>query len=305
MLGGVIRPYDDADAEAAAALVAEHSPWLQTAAGLRHRLAALPPRAHRATWAAEIDGEIVGWAEAEFDWTAERADIGQVWALVSPTHRRQGFGSELFDRGVEHLLAHNAGELRSWSFADGDAFLERRGFTRTRVERLSALDPSSVDTSRLDSLPAGVRIVPLGELDERLPEVHAVFVEALADMPADHPETNLPYDEWLTETIGDPDLSREGSFVVLVDDRPAALSWVNVDEARGHAEQQLTGTARAYRRRGLARLAKLAVIRWCAGAGVVRLATGNDSTNAGMLALNDQLGFRPFASETQWVKRRR
>jgi GNAT superfamily N-acetyltransferase len=302
MLGGVIRPYDDADAEAAAALVAEHSPWLQTAAGLRHRLAALPPRAHRATWVAEIDGEIVGWAEAEFDWTAERTDIGQAWVLVAPSHRGRGYGSELFERAIQHLTAHDAGELRSWSFPDGEAFLVRRGFTRTRVERLSALDPSSVDTSRLESLPSGVRIVPLGELDARLSEVHAVFAEALADMPADHPETNLPYEEWLTETIGDPDLSHEGSVVVLVDDRPAALSWVNVDGDRGYAEQHLTGTARAYRRRGLARLAKLAVIRWCAEAGVVRLATGNDATNTGMLAINDELGFRPFATETQWVK---
>jgi hypothetical protein len=36
--------------------------------------------------------------------------------------------------------------------------------------------------------------------------------------------------------------------------------------------------------------------------GVVRIGTGNDSTNVGMLALNAALGFRPFASETEWVK---
>jgi GNAT superfamily N-acetyltransferase len=301
----VIRAYEDRDAESAAALIAEHSPWLQTAAGLRHRLAALPPRAQRETWVAEIGGEIVGWAEAEFDWTAERADIGQAWALVAPSHRMRGYGSKLFERAAEHLTAREAGELRSWSFSEGEAFLERRGFTRARVERLSALDPRTVDTSQLEALPAGVRIVRLEQLDERLPEVHALFAEALADMPADHAETNLPFDEWLTETIGDPDLSREGSVVVLVDGRPAALSWVNVDGARGYAEQQLTGTARAQRRRGLARVAKLAVIRWCAEAGIVRLATGNDSTNAGMLAINDQLGFRPFAEETEWVKQLR
>jgi RimJ/RimL family protein N-acetyltransferase len=88
-----------------------------------------------------------------------------------------------------------------------------------------------------------------------------------------------------------------------VDDRPVAFSWVNVDHAHGAAEQQLTGTLRSYRRRGLARLAKLAVIRWCAVEGISRLATGNDSTNAGMLAINEQLGFRPFAFETEWVKR--
>jgi GNAT superfamily N-acetyltransferase len=302
MLGGVVRPYEDRDAEPAAALLAANNPWLTTAAGIRHRLAALPARAHRATWVADDAGEIVGWGEAEFDWTAERTDVGRVWALVAPSHRRRGLGSELYECAVEHLRSHGAGELRSWSFDDGDAFLERRGFTRARVERFSALDPRTVETSALESLADGVRIVSLAELRERLPELHEVFAESLADMPADHPERNLPYDEWVDETIGDPDLDHEKSAVVLVGDRAASISWVSVDRERGLAEQQFTGTARAFRQRGLARLAKLFVIRSCADAGITRLATGNDSTNAGMLAINDALGFRPFATETEWVK---
>lgn len=303
MLRTVIRPYEDADAEAAATLLAEHNPWLTTAAGIRHRLAALPQRAHRATWVADVGGAVAGWGEAEFDWTAERPDVGTFWVLVGPAHRRRGYGSALFERALEHLHAHDAGELRSWSFPDGESFLEQRGFERARVERLSAVDPRTVDTSPLDSPPPDVRVVALSDVLERLPEVHALFAEALGDMPADHPERNVPFDEWLVETIGDPELSREGSAVVLVAEQPAALSWVGVDREHGFAEQHLTGTARAHRRRGLARLAKLAVARWCAREGIVRLATGNDSTNAGMLAINDELGFRPFAEETEWVKR--
>jgi GNAT superfamily N-acetyltransferase len=299
----VIRPFEERDAEGAAALIAANTPWLQTAAGLKHREATLPPRAQRATWIAEAEGEIVGWGEAEFDWVAEKPDVGQVWAVVAPAERRRGIGSALFERAVEHVTSRGASEIRSWSFADADAFLERRGFERTRVEQLSAVDPRTVDTSRLDSLPPDVRVVPLADLQDRLPEVHELFMEALADMPSDHPETNLAYDEWRAEALGDPDLSRQGSSVVVSDDRPAALSWVKVDEARGFAEQELTGTAHAYRRRGLARLAKLRVMRWCAENGVVRLATGNDSTNVGMLVINTELGFRPFAIETEWVKR--
>jgi RimJ/RimL family protein N-acetyltransferase len=90
--------------------------------------------------------------------------------------------------------------------------------------------------------------------------------------------------------------------VVLVDDQPAALSWVYVDERRGRADHDLTGTARRFRRRGLARLAKLAVIERTAARGVRTLTTENDSENAGMLAINDELGFRPFAIVTEWVK---
>jgi GNAT superfamily N-acetyltransferase len=298
----VIREYEDADAEAAAALLAGNSPWLWTAAGLRHRLAALPPRARRASWVAEEDGEMVGWAEAEFDWAAERDDIGTLYVLVSPAHRRRGIGAALFERAAAHLERHAASELRSWSFPDGDAFLERRGFTRARHERMSAVDPRSVDTSALEDLPNGVRIAPLADLEDRLEDVHSIYAEAAADMPADHRETNLPFDEWLAETVAEPDLSREGSMVALVDGSPAALSWLKVDRVRGIAEHDLTGTARAYRRRGLARLAKLAALRWAAENDVVRVQTGNDATNAAMLAINDELGFRPFAVESEWVK---
>jgi GNAT superfamily N-acetyltransferase len=90
---------------------------------------------------------------------------------------------------------------------------------------------------------------------------------------------------------------------VLIDDRPVALSWVGVDLEHRRAEHELTGTARAYRRRGLARLAKLAALRWCAAHGIERLATGNDGENAGMLAINYELGFRPDAVEIEWAKR--
>ena len=299
----MIREYEDADAEEASALLADNSPWLWTAAGLRHRLAALPQRAHRATWVAEEDGRIVGWAEAEFDWAAEREDIGTLYALVAPNHRRRGIGSALFERAAAHLGERGAFELRSWTFPDSDAFLEARGFTRAREERMSAVDPRTVDTSALDALPGGVQIVPLSELAGRLEDVHRVYAEAAEDMPADHRESNVPFDEWLEETVAEPDLNRDGSMVVLIDGQPAALSWLKVDRDRGFAEHELTGTARAYRRRGLARLAKLAVLRWAAENAVIRVQTGNDAANARMLAINDELGFLPFAVETEWVKR--
>jgi GNAT superfamily N-acetyltransferase len=297
----VIREFADSDAEPAAALLAAQSPWLWTAGGIRHQLRALPERARRKSWVAESDGELVGWGEAEFDWLTERDDIGTVWVVVAPDRRRRGLGSALFERGVAHVLEHGARELRSWSLSDGDSFLEHRGFRRTRVERISAVDPRTVDTSALDELPAGVTLLPLSALSHRLPEVHPLYAEAAADMPADHPESNMPYDEWL-KVIDKPERSREGSFVVLLDDRPVSLAWISVDGERGVAEHGLTGTRRGFRRRGFARLAKLAALRWCAQAGFVRVATGNDASNAAMLGLNDQLGFRPFAIETEWVK---
>jgi GNAT superfamily N-acetyltransferase len=299
----VIRDFEDADAEGASDLIAEHSPWFSTAEGTRHRRRAVPPRAHLRYWVAEEAGVIVGWGEAEFDWAKEADDVGGLWAIVHPDHRRRGLGSALFERAAEHLSSHDARELRCWAVAESAPFLERRGFAPGRSDHLSALDPRFVDTSRLATLPDGVRIASLADLLDRLPEVHALYTEAAADMPADAPETNVSLDEWLSETIGSPDLDRELSVVVLVDDVPAALSWVNADRVHDLADHDLTGTARAYRRRGLARLAKLEVVRRCAEAGISRVMTENDSENVGMLAINDELGFAPYTVATEWVKR--
>jgi GNAT superfamily N-acetyltransferase len=246
---------------------------------------------------------MVGWGEAEFDWATEADDVAGLWAIVHPDQRRRGLGSALFERAAEHLSSHGARELRCWSEAESAPFLERRGFVPGRSDRLSALDPRLVDTSRLETLPDDVRIVPLGDLLDRLTEVHALYTEASADMPADNPQGNLSLDEWLSETIGSPDLDHELSVVVLVDDRPAALSWVNANRAQGLADHDLTGTARAHRRRGLARLAKLEVVRRCAEAGISRVMTENDSENVAVLAINDELGFAPYTVATEWVKR--
>ena len=134
------------------------------------------------------------------------------------------------------------------------------------------------------------------------PAAMSKFTPRAISTPADHAHSNLPYEEWLDETIGQPDLSCDGSVVVLVDGTPAALSWLLVDPARGLAEHEFTGTGRAFRRRGLGRVAKLAALRWAADHGVTRVVTGNDATNVGMLAINDAVGFRPSGSETEWVK---
>jgi GNAT superfamily N-acetyltransferase len=299
----MIREFEEPDAAAAAALISAHSPWLETAAGLLHNLRALPARARPARWIGEADSVVVAWAEAEFDWLSNAENVGQLWVLVDPAHRRRGLGSRLFEGAEGYLASGGARELRTWSFHESALFLERRGFERRREEWVAAVDPNIVDTSRLDDLDPGVRVLRLADVLDRLPEVFALYAEAAADMPADHPRTKFSFEEWLDETIANPTLSHEGSVVVLLDDRPAALSLVAVDFERRRAEHDLTGTARAFRRRGLARVAKLAVLRWCAENGIERLATGNDGENTGMLAINAELGFRPDVVETEWAKR--
>ncbi len=58
------------------------------------------------------------------------------------------------------------------------------------------------------------------------------------------------------------------------------------------ATNEMTGTLADYRGRGLARLAKIATIRWAAEHGIREIATENDAENAAMWGLNQSLGYR-------------
>jgi RimJ/RimL family protein N-acetyltransferase len=64
----------------------------------------------------------------------------------------------------------------------------------------------------------------------------------------------------------------------------------------------MTGTLPQYRRRGLARLAKLGTIRWAAAGGADWILTGNDEENPAMRALNESLGYRPAGTQTLYVR---
>jgi RimJ/RimL family protein N-acetyltransferase len=63
----------------------------------------------------------------------------------------------------------------------------------------------------------------------------------------------------------------------------------------------MTGTRADLRRRGLARLAKLATIAWAREHGFAAIQTSTDGENAPMLALNESLGYRPVSTETQYL----
>jgi GNAT superfamily N-acetyltransferase len=311
MLGTVIREFEDRDAHGAAELLRGLHPMrLFSAERLLHGNHSRPERARRRVWVADEDGEIVGWAHAQLNWAGGADDVGWLWVGVRCDRRRRGVGSELWTLAEAHLRAHGAREFHSYvdNDAEGERFVVRRGFAYAREDSYSALDPQQADTSSLGELERTLRVqglqaVPLGSVLDRPRELHALYAAVLGDVPADHAATSLPYEDFVRRTLEDPGLDPDGSYVVVDGDRPVALAWLLVDGKSRRAENQMTGTLPAYRRRGLARLAKLAAIRWCAEHGIERLVTSNDSTNVPMLALNRELGYRPVFSWTFYVRR--
>jgi GNAT superfamily N-acetyltransferase len=304
-----IRPFKAGDAPAVVALELELKPQqVLTAPGLLHDIRRAPERERRRDWVALLDGELVGHAVAGFNWAVPTEGKGWLIVKVLPPERRQGIGTELFRLAEKYLQAEHAIEFRSWTHhPDGQRFLAERGFQPNRTMEVSALDLSGVDLSALAVLEAaksaeGFRLVPLADVGDSQ-SVHAIYATGEEDMPSDEPETELDYETWVAETLEHPELTHQGSVLVLADDRPVALAFLCADPVRRLGYNEMTATLPEFRRRDLALLAKLAAVRWCREVGLKRLLTENDGANDGMLAINRRLGYETVLVEQQFLRR--
>jgi GNAT superfamily N-acetyltransferase len=298
-----IRPFRAEDAEATISVFRDLVPEVVTTpAGLVHHIENQPERAAVRVWIAEADGEIVGYAQARMRWALAVEGVADLWIVVVPASRRRGIAGRLYELAATHLVGHGARRLES-SYregeAEGRAFALSLGFEEGRIEQFWALDVASAVT-RPRSIPEAT-VIRLREVRDRERDLFELYRAAERDTPGDHPR-DLVFEEWLPETLGNPELDLDLSAVVLVDNRPASFAWLVTDREGKRAANELTGTAPEFRRRGLARLAKEATIRWAADAGIATVLTANDTTNADMLTLNEHLGYRPTVRHVALAK---
>jgi GNAT superfamily N-acetyltransferase len=248
-----------------------------------------------------LDGELVGWSWADFETEFKEEGIGSILIAVDVGHRRRGIGGQLYKLAEEHLVKHGAHKLVSYCVRAKDSaalnFIGRRSFRKRRLIKAWVLDPQSANLDELASLEGtkakeGFHLAPLRDLRNRSHELFDLYSLTLRDAPSDD-EIGPRYRDWKRTLWDHPGLDHEGSFNVLKGDRPVAFAWLATDREGRRATNVMTGTLSEFRGRGLARLAKMASIRWAAAAGIAAIYTDNDSTNVGMLALNESLGYQP------------
>lgn len=303
----MIRELRDEDVPAVVSICNALEPqWVLTVAAFRYGMATRPARLRYRRLVAEQDGEVVAWGAASLFAYSESPDSGFVAAMVREDRRRRGIGSALLDRSLAHLRSVGAPRARAQAAEEeGGRFLEARGFRHARTARTSQLDPRSADTAELEELRArrAAEGFTLRAFAACRPEdVHRVVAESARDTPSDEPMTFMPYDEWLVRHWRDPRLSLDGSFAVVHRDRLVTVATLWADLERGCGENAGTGTLREFRRRGLARLAKLRQLEWAAANGITSLSTDNDETNPAMLAINERLGYEPFGEVRSFVR---
>ncbi|WP_295814991.1 GNAT family N-acetyltransferase [uncultured Deinococcus sp.] len=317
--GLVIRETTDADIPAMARIMSEVNPahpW--TPESLAHEIAELeshPLGLHLAQWIVEEAGEPVATAAVLQFAGMYHQDRYHAEIMVLPAAERHGIGTRLADTVAAHLRGRGAREVLAGAYEHQPhalAFLARRGFTEAMRFYDNVLELTDFDLGQWaghERVPDGVRVLSYPQLeaelgpDAALHAFHAGFAEAREDVPRTGDATELTLDDF-RKRFENPALFPEG-LLLAVTDMGEVVAISELWRADGNATRLntgLTGTRRAWRRRGLALALKLAAIRVALAAGVTEIWTGNATTNAPMLAINDRLGFRPRPAfvEMKW-----
>lgn len=305
-----IRPFEAPDAEAAAEIVRPLRPGiLITPAYLVHSERSEPERAERRSWLAEEKGSVAGFATAAVKWD-EPGVVGRFWVGVRPDRRKRGIGTALFELAERHSRETGVERLTVEvdDDPDGRRFVEARGFEPISAEIISSLDPKRTDLTELDRLveassAAGFELATLHAMTGRRDEVSAFYEAAGAWPPGGGEANRVTADELWRLVFERPDLSWDGSFVVLDGQgRLVSLASLVVDPERGRAENDWTATLPELRGRRLALLAKLATIRWARDSGIREIVTANDDDNVPMLTLNQRLGYRRLYPQVELAR---
>ncbi|MFJ6722156.1 MULTISPECIES: GNAT family N-acetyltransferase [unclassified Streptomyces] len=302
-----LRTGDPEDAEAVVRLRRSALPFMiSTSAGVAHEVAsAHPDKRHRVLLAERADGRAVATAQVGIAHESPEPGRGYVNLQVHPDHRGLGVASALLRAAEEHLTAAGAVEAYAWVL-DGPAyhaFAARHGYRPGRSAHFLRLELSADTLPPYPAvLPPGVELRPGTAFADDPRPLYEADAEVSSDEPGDLPVDLDDYDNWLTEVWHEPSLDHDLTTVVLVDGVVAAFAAARTDGA-GRYGSAMTGTRRAHRGRGLAKLAKTVSLHRALAAGYTEALTGNDAGNAPMLAVNKWFGYEIRATETRFAKR--
>ncbi|TCR18259.1 GNAT family N-acetyltransferase [Streptomyces sp. BK205] len=299
-----LRPQDPADVEnftRARHLALPHVLW--TPAGVVHRTLHTDPAAHYRSLVAEEDGEVIGTAQLGLAHDSPEPGQGYLNIYVRPDRVRRGAGGLLVRTAEEHLAAHGATRLFSWVLDEphNRAFAERHGYRAGRSAHFLRLDLRNGTLPPRRPLPPGVELCTAADFAHDPRPFFELDAETTLDEPSDVDTEFTDYEVWVEENWKHPLLDHALTTIALVDGRPAAFSAAHTD-GTGRYATAMTGTARAFRGRGLAKLAKNDSLHRARAAGCTEALTGNDAGNEPMLAINKWFGYEIRATEVRHVR---
>ncbi|MFE2052171.1 GNAT family N-acetyltransferase [Streptomyces sp. NPDC059459] len=299
-----LRGDDPADVAAFARVRHLALPFLLwTPEAVVHHLRHTHPDARSRSLVAEEDGEVIGTAQIGL--VHDSPEPGQAYlnVYVHPGRVRRGAGGLLVRTAEEHLATEGARKLFAWVLDEPAnlVFARRHGYERRRSAHFLRLGLADGTLPPPPPLPAGVELRTAADFADDPRPMFELDALTLVDEPSDVSMEFTDYEAWLAETWGHPLLNRELTSVAVADGRPVAFSVAHTDGGTRYASA-MTGTVRAHRGRGLAKLTKTDSLRRARAAGYTEAFTGNDTGNGPMLAINKWLGYEVCATEVRYVR---
>lgn len=204
----------------------------------------------------------------------------------------------LRDEGAKTSVAH----IRE-DFAGELALLARLGFREERRDRSWQLDLvrgherllATAEETRAAMKKQGVQLLTY-DADgdpEKARKVYELDLEGSEDVPKTVPWPVPSFDEWWTVWFEHPAHRPDRMWLAREGDDVVGLSFIGYPPRRGTPFTAFTCTARRVRGRGIARALKYETVAQAIALGVKKIETRNDSTNAPILHLNEEMGYEP------------
>ncbi|MBV2356564.1 GNAT family N-acetyltransferase [Streptomyces sp. J2-1] len=276
---------------------------LCTPESVRHLVAGSPPGAALRLFLATEEGAVTGVATASLAHDSTEPGQAHLNVYVRPDRTGRGAGGLLVRTAEEYL--GSVGATRCYSYvldAPGNAeFAARRGYRPGRPGHFLRLDLTGTALPEPPPVPAGMELRTAASFAADPRPLFALDAETTRDEPGEIAVELADYPAWLATSWENPLLDRELTLVVVADGRPVAFTVAHTDGS-GHYASGMTGTARAHRGLGLARLAKTHSLHRARAAGLTTAFTGNDASNTPMLTINKRLGYEICATEIHHVR---
>lgn len=266
-----------------------------------------------ARWVSERDGTITGFVEAAHDaWVDGGRRFGWVQASIHPDEwteerYREGIGTAetwLRTEGAEMAVA-SARE----DFQRELKVLAELGYREERRERYWELDLvarrsellATAETTRAKMKEQGIELLTLDrDGDARtMQKLHELDVATTADIPTTVPIVMSGFDTWYRNYFENPGIRKERFWIAKLGDEVVGMSLIVFPPERGVPSTEFTATAAKFRGRGIARALKYETVAQAIAIGATRIRTDNDSTNAPILHINEEMGYKPLRPEIE------